>query len=128
MDPVKRTYWRTVALVALVFASGMAAGVLATKAVVQRRVRELVTGDPAAMRRRLMMHALEQRLDLTTAQRDEAERVLRAQDAPFLKAIEPCRPQVRELRRGMARDLAPVLEPDQRAILDDLIQMRETEQ
>ncbi len=127
MDPVNRTYWRTVALVALVFALGMAAGVLATRAVVQRRIRELVTGDPAVMRRHLMMHALEQRLDLTAAQREEAERVLRAQDEPFLKAIDPCRPQVRELRRGMARDLAPVLEPGQRAILDDLIRIGETD-
>jgi hypothetical protein len=121
MDPVKRSFWRTGGVVALGFALGMAAGALTFRAVEQRRLRELVMGDPAVMRTRLTMRALENRLELTPDQRAEAERVLHAQEASYREALEPCRPPVRELRREMARRLEPVLNDAQRSALDALV-------
>jgi hypothetical protein len=121
MDPVRRSYWSTGALVALVFVLGVATGGFASRALHQRRLRELVMGDPAVMRNRLTMHALERRLELTPGQRAQAERVLDAQAAPYREALEPCREPIRELRRDMARQLGPALEPGQRAVLEELV-------
>ena len=78
-------------------------------------------GDPAIMRTRLMLYALDQRLSLTPPQRAEAERVLRAQEDSYRQALELSRPYIRELRRDMARQLGPSLEPNQRVNLEELV-------
>jgi hypothetical protein len=116
-----RSFWRTGVLVAAVFVMGVVTGGLVMRAVQQRRLREIMLGDPAAMRTRLTMFALERRLDLTPAQRAEAERLLTEQESDYRVAVEACRPRVRALRRDMATRLAPALEPAQRASLDELV-------
>ena len=121
MDTIRRSYWRTGIVVAIVFLVGALSGGLATRAFQQRRVRELVMGDPAIMRTRLMLYALDQRLSLTPPQRAEAERVLRAQEDSYRQALELSRPYIRELRRDMARQLGPSLEPNQRVNLEELV-------
>jgi hypothetical protein len=121
MDPVTRSYLRTGVLVALVFAAGVATGGLAGRAVQQRRLHELLVGDPAVLRSRLMLYALDHRLELTPDQHAEAERVLRAQEEPYRQALELSRPSVRALRRELASDLAPRLDPAQRALLEELV-------
>lgn len=42
MDPVRRSQWRTGALVGLVFVLGAAAGGFGARAIQQRRMRELI--------------------------------------------------------------------------------------
>ena len=121
MDPVKRSYWRTALAVVLVFVLGAVAGGFASRAVQHRRMRELILGDPAEMRTQLTLYALTHRLDLTSRQRAEAEQMLRAQEAPYRQALELSRPQIRALRRELARQLGPTLAPDQRALLEELI-------
>jgi hypothetical protein len=125
MDPVKRSSWRTGAVVTLVFVLGIATGVFSAHALQQRRLREIMLGDPAATRTRLTMFALERRLDLSPAQRVEAERLLRAQEGDYREAVEVCRPRVRELRRALVKDLEPILEPEQRALLEELTREQE---
>lgn len=122
MDPVRLSRWRTGIVVALTFVLGAAAGGFATRAVQQRRLRELVTGDPAVMRTRLTMFALEHRLALLPNQRAEAERILVAQEGEYRAAAELCRPRIRDLRRELVRQLAPVLDPNQAGALDELVQ------
>lgn len=121
MDPVKRSQRRTAVFVGLVFVLGAVAGGFASRAIQQRRMRDLVVGDPAVMRARLTLYALDQRLHLTPAQRAAAEGVLSAQARPYRDALELCRPPIRELRREMARQLAPTLDPAQRRLLDELV-------
>ena len=121
MDPVRRSQWRTGVLVGLVFVLGAAAGGFGARAIQQRRMRELILGDPAAMRARLTLYALDHRLRLTPAQRTEAERILDAQAGRYRDALELCRPPIRELRRDMARQLGPALDPAQRSVLDELV-------
>lgn len=124
MDAVRRSGWGLAALVALVFALGVATGVYASRAGQQRQLRETLQGDPAAMRARLMLPALEERLDLTSTQRAEVARLLDAQAADYRAAVEACRPQVRALRRELIRALAPSLTPAQRTRLEELIRDR----
>jgi hypothetical protein len=69
-----------------------------------------------------MLRALEGRLGLSPVQRAHAERVLDAQAGPYREALEPCRPRVRTLRRAMGTQLAPSLDPAQRAALEALLQ------
>jgi hypothetical protein len=73
------------------------------------------------MRTRLAMFALEHRLALTPIKRAEAERFLVAQQGEYRAAAELSRPRFRDLRREMARQLAPVLEPQQAVVLDALV-------
>lgn len=121
MDPVKRSAWRTGVVVLFVFLAGVVAGGFASRAVQQRRMRELVMGDPAIMRTRLTLYALDQRLSLTPTQRAEAERVLHEQEPRYRDALERSRPEVRELRKDMAKRLEPSLTADQRAVLEELV-------
>jgi hypothetical protein len=127
MDPVKKTYGWTLALVALVFALGVVAGVLGARAVQHRRLREAITGDPAFTRTRLLLLALDARLGLTSEQRRETERLLRAQEDAYRAALGPCRPEVKSLREALAAELEPSLTPTQRATLDQLFQRAERE-
>lgn len=122
MDPVSRSRWRTAVLVTAVFVAGAAAGGFTTRALQQRRMRELVMGDPAALRTALTLHALDRRLGLTANQRAAAERVLHGQEASYRRALECGRPEVRALRREMAQELGPALTPAQRATLAELVQ------
>jgi hypothetical protein len=121
MDPVRRSQRRTLVLVVAVFVLGVLVGGLGTRAVLERRLRALVTGDPAVLRNQLLLRALDRRLRLTEAQRAEAARTLDAQSGAYREAIAPCRPQVRALRRQMARDLSPALDPTQRTALEGLV-------
>ncbi len=121
MGPVTQSYWRTAILVSCVFVLGAVAGGFASRALQERRMRELILGDPAEMRTRLTLHALEHRLELTAEQRAEAERLLRAQQEPYRQALERSRPQIRELRREMAKELEPILQPEQKVILEELL-------
>ncbi len=122
METVKKSRWLTAAIIAVVFVLGVLTGGFATRARQQRQFREFMFGDPAAVRTRLTLFALERRLDLTPSQRAEAERLLRDQEVEYRAAVEPCRPRVRALRQEMARKLSPVLEPEQRAILEEILQ------
>lgn len=121
MDPVRRSQLRTGLAVALVFLVGVALGAVVSRGLQQRRLRELILGDPATLRTELTLHALERRLDLSDAQRAEAERLLREQEEPYRAALEASRPRVRELRRELAERLRPALDPDQRATLEELL-------
>jgi hypothetical protein len=125
MDPVKRTFWRTAALTALVFVLGVAVGGFAMHAVQQRRLRALMQSEPGTVRTRVLLHALDARLDLSHAQRAEATRIARAQESRYRDAIAPCRPAVQSLRHELARDLAPTLDPAQRRTLDAILRERE---
>ena len=125
MDPVTRTFWRTTALVALVFVLGVAVGGFAMHAVQQRRLRALMQSDPGTVRTRLLLLALDARLDLDDAQRARVTRLAEAQERRYRDAVGPCRPEIRALRRELARDLAPILQPAQRATLDAILRERE---
>jgi hypothetical protein len=125
MDPVKRTFWRSTALAALLFALGVAVGGFAMHAVQQRRLRALMQSEPGTVRTRMLMHALEAHLDLNDAQRAEATRLAHAQESRYRDAVAPCRPAVQLLRKELARDLAPTLDPAQRATLDAILRERE---
>jgi hypothetical protein len=120
MDPVTRGRRRTALLVGLVFVLGVATGALVARAVFLRRVRELVMGDPAALRARVTLYALDQRLRVDGTQRAAAEGILRAQAPRYREALERCRPEVHRLRREFLEQLGPTLDPGQREALESL--------
>lgn len=98
-----------VALIALTFLAGMAAGVFAAH-------MHILRGGPGAARfPHAMVNRLDRRLDLTDAQRKQVEEIVNRRHANIHAVWKGVRPRVRAEVEAANEEIARVLTPEQRA-------------
>lgn len=121
---VNRQRFKAYALVASVFLLGALAGGGAAYAFAQKECRDLAFDRGAFERRR--MRALSEELDLTDAQRDRIQDILRANRAERRRltreAFERCGTPLRSHREKLHDEIRGVLAPEQRKRYQTLVE------
>ncbi|MBI2898439.1 MAG: hypothetical protein HYY06_33115 [Deltaproteobacteria bacterium] len=117
---------KAAAVILLVFLLGGVTGAALTRWVVARKLSELLESDPVTVRQRVILFALDRKLDLSDDQRSRIRRILAAQRPEFAAVARKLDAELRPLRTRTASRIREVLEQKQRRRFDLLMERLET--
>ncbi|MEW6160693.1 MAG: hypothetical protein AB1813_24955 [Verrucomicrobiota bacterium] len=122
--------WKVILAVALIFGSGLVTGAVLMRLKVNRQLAASSrppSDDPVRMwmqQRKEILQKMERYLDLTPAQRDRIERLMKISQDRLEELWEPLAPRVREESRTLRRRIEAELTPDQQQKFHQLFPSR----
>ncbi len=109
---------RAVAIIAAVFVGGVAVGALGFRAFAHRRMEHAFEGRDGQGMERMMLHAIDRRVDLDPTQRDRIASILGESHRDRRALTAPIEPDLEALRKKTEARIRDVLRPDQRPAFD----------
>lgn len=119
---MKQPRMKAIVVIVLVFLLGGVTGGALTRWVVARKLSELLESDPVTVRQRVILFALDRKLDLSDGQRARASRILASQRPEFAAVARKLDAELRPLRARTATRIRAVLEQGQRRQFDRLME------
>lgn len=109
---------RGAALVLAVFVGGMAVGALGFRTFAHRRMDHAFEGREGQGMERMLLHAIDRRVDLDATQRDKVASILSESQHERRALMEPAEPALDALRKKTESRIRDALRPEQRPAFD----------
>lgn len=113
--------YKAIGVIAVIFVLGGVTGGAVTRWMIARKLSELLESDPATVRQRAILFALDRKLDLSDGQRSRIGRILLSTWPEFAAVTRTCEVELRPVRKRTAARIREVLGREQQQRFDRLV-------